>query len=91
MVRPRVKFLSPNWPFPQLVLPQLTIFPFFCAIENLSPPTAGKPFLRTNQNIACYLWALPLRYILADRRASPLRKQRYLKSIFLRIQIDINY
>ena len=31
--------LSPNWHFPQLAL----FWTFFCAIENLSPPTAGTP------------------------------------------------
>ena len=55
VVRPRVKFLSPNWHFPQLALPptstspnwhfpQLALFwTFCCAIENLSPLTAGTP------------------------------------------------
>ena len=36
----RVKFLSPNWHFPQLAL-----FAIFCGIEDLSPSTAGKPFI----------------------------------------------
>ena len=46
---------SPNWPSPQLALPQSgTFWKFFVAIENLSSPTACTPLtfaLKIKKNI----------------------------------------